>query len=1488
MASIENMTDEELLAMTMPGERGYVVPALRDPLLQKRTDVIDEDIDPDDILSKSMDAEPVYKIGEPDIEDGFVDRVSRGAERVGRGVGDLVYQAHAAKTKALMDPAGAAEEAKQFASRVMEGDPEAQEQALIATSMSMVEPMATGADIELARRDVRKAMETREPGDIATAGISTVFAAIPIVGVGLTKGITKAASATSKGESYFEPERLSHLKDLVKGYGERESLIYMSPDEFLSLAKPLSEPTANKAERVAGILERGEKFSEVPFLEMKESGKIRSHEGRHRAMALKKLGVEKMPVRLRSNDVRWNEQVPGGDDDGYYVENLPKHLIGQDGKTKIKSPFHTEGPNRGKPLPEYSADVTKPSTAGPEPVFESVLEKAVVEKMPNKTSVDAVISTLRSGGATKSEIADTKVPEFVEQAKAEGKKSVTKDEVIQHLDENKVQIEEVRLGKSLQKLPKEIEDLSDQRFVAFESLNQEATDLARVLAPNESASAQVDKLLDNPNHFDRLYVDYVGGFSTVDILYDVPDDMVEIVERLRTLSDNRSISNWRPEDAALITEARNVINAKLADPEYKKFVDQQQADFSPGGWGLLEQDNKGLLQHNNLEDIGRVLNEMPEAETRLAALRQFQASPKYQEYSRLSKDFREKYSSFFNNLRKLTPVYERYSVPHGDNYQEILLTVPDFSRKIDDLKFTNNDLQTALDSMDDAYEPGTMPDLEMKRAVEIEKQIEANQKQIDVFSKKATKPFTDSHHKDIPNVMVHIRTKDRFDHKGRKILFVEEIQSDWHQKGRKEGYESQRKPTYYEVTQPGVETQRFENIKDAEDYTRQARKKESEIRERVIEEGEWYLPDETSVFMEKIEDKRILPPDAPLKDTKEWTALAVRRVFREAADKGYDGVAFSRADMITPVVTLPGDQAFEALGDRREFIYILGEMRKRGSQYAEAADEAERVFKGNEYYYDKLLPSIAQKQSFVPPKRLPKETSEDYKVRLDQAKKAHRSTTLIELKDVGFSKVKERQTPGMSYPQFNKQVERLAESGWVQEVPFFELTPKVKEKVSKPQKLYSLALPAVAVGAAAAEEEELSAAAALGAIGMGGMALYKGARGARAAGRATDVATAGAKTVDEAEEAARMWREMGTESPYFKKKFGNTKVVDDAGEALPVFHGTSGDFDEFRPGSPNSAFGSAIYTSNSVNDVNINYARAEGPDIKNRVVREIERIQDLDEVPDQEVLDAAKRYIDEVGYASLPFLEKAIKEQDVSYILDATGEVAGSVENILIDTIARKRVLGDGNFSVMKTYVNIENPVYLDPSGNKGRTTFNLDIEYDDEGNFVGESGSVIELLETIDDVADNFETSPANARNLKQFISQEAIDGEVDAFDIFKEVKDGNYYFETEMGEAANSEFIRQVFENMGFDGIVADAHYFFGPRDGSRGFQKLGMEGVTPGTYHYMAFKPEQIKSATGNVGTFDPTDPSILKGIGVGAAGGAAARAMREDEVQDDQEG
>ena len=53
-----------------------------------------------------------------------------------------------------------------------------------------------------------------------------------------------------------------------------------------------------------------------------------------------------------------------------------------------------------------------------------------------------------------------------------------------------------------------------------------------------------------------------------------------------------------------------------------------------------------------------------------------------------------------------------------------------------------------------------------------------------------------------------------------------------------------------------------------------------------------------------------------------------------------------------------------------------------------------------------------------------------------------------------------------------------------------------------------------------------------------------------------DAAYAGVENEAEVEEAARLWAEMGTESPYFKRWFGESKVVDDSGKPLVVYHGT--------------------------------------------------------------------------------------------------------------------------------------------------------------------------------------------------------------------------------------------------------------------------------------------------------------------------------------------
>jgi hypothetical protein len=48
-------------------------------------------------------------------------------------------------------------------------------------------------------------------------------------------------------------------------------------------------------------------------------------------------------------------------------------------------------------------------------------------------------------------------------------------------------------------------------------------------------------------------------------------------------------------------------------------------------------------------------------------------------------------------------------------------------------------------------------------------------------------------------------------------------------------------------------------------------------------------------------------------------------------------------------------------------------------------------------------------------------------------------------------------------------------------------------------------------------------------------------------------------------EAAKLWQEKGTDSPYFKKWFGNSKVVDENGSPLVVYHGTGSNFTVMDP-----------------------------------------------------------------------------------------------------------------------------------------------------------------------------------------------------------------------------------------------------------------------------------------------------------------------------------
>jgi hypothetical protein len=131
-----------------------------------------------------------------------------------------------------------------------------------------------------------------------------------------------------------------------------------------------------------------------------------------------------------------------------------------------------------------------------------------------------------------------------------------------------------------------------------------------------------------------------------------------------------------------------------------------------------------------------------------------------------------------------------------------------------------------------------------------------------------------SSHWEEPNVLGHVRFNDRTGPNGEKILHVEELQSDWHQKGRSEGYRlpvsetSKMDSEYRALVHKNADSRANGGTPNPADVARA-----KELEEHLIRS-----------------DKSKMP-DAPFK--KEWPELLFKRMLRYAAENGYDGISWT-------------------------------------------------------------------------------------------------------------------------------------------------------------------------------------------------------------------------------------------------------------------------------------------------------------------------------------------------------------------------------------------------------------------------------------------------------------------------------------------------------------------------------------------------------------------------------------------------------------------
>ena len=301
--------------------------------------------------------------------------------------------------------------------------------------------------------------------------------------------------------------------------------------------------------------------------------------------------------------------------------------------------------------------------------------------------------------------------------------------------------------------------------------------------------------------------------------------------------------------------------------------------------------------------------------------------------------------------------YEAYSVPGGKNYKEVLLTLPTEDSKIIEER-------KALSALD-ANQPLTAE--QQKRYDELR----------DLTEKGKATAFHTSHF-DQANILAHVRFDERTDADGNRVLFINEIQSDWGQKGKKHGF----KENVIGLTlKEQDDLAALENIPRG--YLSSAEKAEI-----------------GRLLAIRVAHNNTTPPIGPfVTDTKAWVSLAFKRMLQYAADNNFAKIAIingqqaadlydlsKHIDRVEYTLNNDGTANFDAISPD-EFSSVLSQDNATQEQVAEALgkDVAEQIFndqgiedeffgegvkaimgdglkvggEGMKAFYDKLVPNIA-------------------------------------------------------------------------------------------------------------------------------------------------------------------------------------------------------------------------------------------------------------------------------------------------------------------------------------------------------------------------------------------------------------------------------------------------------------------------------------------------------------------------------------------------
>ena len=247
------------------------------------------------------------------------------------------------------------------------------------------------------------------------------------------------------------------------------------------------------------------------------------------------------------------------------------------------------------------------------------------------------------------------------------------------------------------------------------------------------------------------------------------------------------------------------------------------------------------------------------------------------------------------------PKFESYTLPGGRDYREMLLTMPDR---------VPPEHRAAVAMMDERARR-------------------------ELAAKYPEQMGYQSPHFEERNILAHVRFNDR-EINGKKTLFIEEVQSDWHQAGKREGYKKQT-----ELPPPPRNFKEFladKGITDDAEVMRLWRDRVSPESVRLHDE---HTAEVTARLYARAEATAGVPA-APFRTS--WPELAMKRILRYAADHDYDQIAWTPGHVQATRNDLSKHVDYIDYVKERNGNYRLGVVGKNG----EAIDLPKETFTPNE------------------------------------------------------------------------------------------------------------------------------------------------------------------------------------------------------------------------------------------------------------------------------------------------------------------------------------------------------------------------------------------------------------------------------------------------------------------------------------------------------------------------------------------------------------